>query len=858
MIEIRYNGNVNEKWGTPVENIEKYTPMMQQYLSVKKNLKDAIVFYRLGDFYEMFFDDAKIASSELDLVLTGRNAGVEERVPMCGIPFHAYTGYAQKLVNRGYKVAIVEQLEDPSAAKGIVKRDVIRIITPGTMMDDGLDEKNSIQISAILDTQVHFVLCMLDMSTGETTALKISRRLQTLIQTLLKYNIREIVVHEDFDEKVIRSIRDLGMITISYCDKEDIKEQYLPLCEVLKSDVLKNTYGMLLNYCEATSCQMLSHLQMVHLEDEHSYMNMDYSTLTNLELIHPLRTQSKSITLWNFLDQCNSAMGSRMLKKWVERPLVDEDLINHRLDQVEVILKNYELRMEARDALSKIYDLERCIARIAYGSANAIDCTRLRKTLEQVPVLMELFEKFPQFKSLCDLDMCEELCAELTRALVENPPVSLKDGGLFNEGYDEVLDELRTLSRQGKDWILAQEQYEKERTGIKTLKIGYNRVFGYYIEVSKGQVPLIKDEYGYIRKQTLVNNERYITQELKEKEDAILHAQEKSLRMEYDLFVNLVQSMQQYLPALHKIAYVLSYLDCVTALACVSAEGGYVRPSFTDEVFDLKEGRHPILAASKKTRYISNSCFMDKDSSVLIITGPNMGGKSTYMRQVALIVIMAQIGCFVPADSLKMPIFDKVFTRIGASDDILSGQSTFMVEMNEANYALSNATEKSLILFDEIGRGTSTYDGMSIAQAMIEYIAVCIKAKTLFSTHYHELTALEDTLDNVKNVNVQVKEKNGEVTFMYRIVDGKASQSYGVNVARLANLPESVLERAKDLLSQYETQKKHVQQSLGFVEMSRPEPENQEIIDDLRHIDPNNCTPMQALQILSELKSKLK
>ena len=841
-----------------MENAEKYTPMMQQYLSVKKNLKDAIVFYRLGDFYEMFFDDARIASSELDLVLTGRNAGVEERVPMCGIPFHAYAGYAQKLVNRGYKVAIVEQLEDPASVKGIVKRDVIRIITPGTQMDDGLDEKNSIQISSVTDTQVHFVLCMLDMSTGETTALKISRRPQTLCQTIMKYNIREIVVHEEFDSKCIQMIRDLGMVTISYCEKDEIKDQYLPLCESLKTESLRNTYGMLLNYCEATSCQMLSHLQMVHLEDEHSYMNMDYSTLTNLELIQPLRTQSKSITLWNFLDQCSSAMGSRLLKRWVERPLVDEDLINHRLDQVEVIMRNYELRMEAKEALSQIYDLERCIARIAYGSANAIDCTRLRKTLEQVPVLIRLFKGYPEFSALCDVDACEELCAELTRALVENPPVSLKDGGLFNEGYDAVLDELRTLSRQGKDWILAQEQIEKERTGIKTLKIGYNRVFGYYIEVSKGQVPLIKDEYGYIRKQTLVNNERYITQELKEKEDAILHAQEKSLRMEFELFTKMLGEMQKYLPALHKIAYVLSYLDCVTALACVSAEGGYIRPSFTSDAFDLKEGRHPILDASKKTRYVSNSCFMDKNHSVLIITGPNMGGKSTYMRQVALIVIMAQIGCFVPADSLRMPIFDKVFTRIGASDDILSGQSTFMVEMMEANYALSNATDKSLILFDEIGRGTSTYDGMSIAQAMIEYIAVCIKAKTLFSTHYHELTSLEDELDNVKNVNVQVKEKNGEVTFMYRIIDGKASQSYGVNVARLANLPESVLERAKDLLSQYETEKKHVQQSLGFVEMSRPEPENQEIIDDLRHIDPNNCTPMQALQILSELKSKLK
>ena len=841
-----------------MENTEKYTPMMQQYLSVKKNLKDAIVFYRLGDFYEMFFDDARIASSELDLVLTGRNAGVEERVPMCGIPFHAYAGYAQKLVNRGYKVAIVEQMEDPSSAKGIVKRDVIRIITPGTQMDEGLDDKSSIQIASVEDTKIHFVLCMLDMSTGETTALKVSRRPQTLMQTLLKYNIREIVVKESFDEKLIQSIRDMGMITISFCEKDEIKELYLPLCESLSSEAFRKAYGLLLNYCEATSCQMLSHLQMVHLEDEHAYMNMDYSTLTNLELIHPMRTQSKSITLWSFLDQCSSAMGSRLLKKWVERPLVDEDLIHHRLDQVEIIMKNYELRMEAKEALSQIYDLERCIARIAYGSANAIDCTRLRKTLEQVPVLIELFQKYPEFAALCDLDDCSELCEKLKAALVENPPVSLKDGGLFNEGYDTVLDELRTLSRQGKDWILAQEQIEKERTGIKTLKIGYNRVFGYYIEVSKGQVPLIKDEYGYIRKQTLVNNERYITQELKEKEDAILHAQEKSLRMEYELFQKLIQDMQQYLPALHKIAHVLSYLDCICALACVSCEGGYVRPKFSDDVFDLKEGRHPILAASKKTRYISNSCFMDKKNSILIITGPNMGGKSTYMRQVALIVIMAQIGCFVPADSLVMPIFDKVFTRIGASDDILSGQSTFMVEMNEANYALSHATERSLILFDEIGRGTSTYDGMSIAQAMIEYIAVCIRAKTLFSTHYHELTSLEQDLDNVKNVNVQVKEKNGEVTFMYRIVDGKASQSYGVNVARLANLPESVLERAKDLLAQYETEKKHVQQSLGFVEMVRVEPENQEVLDDLRNVDPNNCTPMQALQILSELKSKLK
>ena len=838
---------------------KKYTPMMRQYLDVKENYKDALVFYRLGDFYEMFFDDAKIASSALDLVLTKRNGGVEEKIPMCGVPHHAVNSYIQRLVALGHKVAMVEQLETPSEAVGIVKRDVVKIITPGTLMDDSLDEKNAIRIASIVDYQYGYAISLLDMSTGECIALRIKSEKLGLLQTMLKNNVREIVVVNDFNPKIIDSIRNLGSITISYCDKNDIDENYLELCNHIKDVNVLNSYGKLINYCLATSKQMLSHLQILKLEDSNQYMAMDYSTITNLELIAPLRAVGKSNTLWGYLDKCQSSMGSRMLKKVISEPLVIEDEINQRLDKVEVMVNNYNLRMDLKNALSQIYDLQRCIAKIAYKSVNAIDLVRLLKTLKQVPIIMNYLSEHEQFKELIKIDYCSDLCDLLDNALLENPAVSLKDGNLFKDNYDEKLDELKLLATDSKQWILNQENIEREKTGIKTLKIGYNRVFGYYIEVSKGQVPMVKEEYGYIRKQTLSNNERYITAQLKEKEDTILNSFDRALKLEYQLFIDLVVSIQKYLPKLHKIANNLAYIDVLYALSVTSANNHYCRPIFSDDKLEIIEGKHPMLCESKEINYVSNNCYMDHDKSILIITGPNMGGKSTYMRQIALNVIMAQIGCYTACDSCITPIFDKLFTRLGASDDILSGQSTFMVEMNEANYALSNATNKSLILFDEIGRGTSTYDGMSIAMSMIEYISVKIKAKTLFSTHYHEITQLEDSLDNVKNVNVLVKNNDGDISFMYRIVEGKANQSYGINVAKLANLPDAIINRSNELLAQFESEKKVVQQSFGmFVNETVVDENAVDLKQMIKQIDPNKLTPIEALNALYDLKSMLK
>lgn len=836
----------------------KYSPMMEQYLQVKKGYLDALVFYRLGDFYEMFFDDAKIASSELDLVLTGRNAGVEEKVPMCGVPYHAAASYIQRLVQRGYKVAIVEQMENATDVPGIVKRDVVKVVTPGTQMDDLTDEKNSIYLSSIVDYQYGFALSVVEMSTGETFIKNIDRNWVVLSQTVLKNNIKEVVVKSDFDEKGIKLLRELGNVVISYCDETTIGEQYLELCESIKEERNLEAYGLMLQYLEATQKRMLDHLQLVEIEREDEVLYMDFSTQQNLELVIPLRAQSKSETLWSFMDRCQSAMGSRLLKKWVEKPLVDQKKIELRLDRLEALKNDFMAREELKDNLSKIYDMQRLIARVAIGSANAIDCIRLQKTLNAVPAIFSALNDHV-FDELKKVDTLQDLQDSLENAFVENPPLTTKDGGMFKDGYDAELDEIRVIQKHGKDWILKLENSEKEKTGIKTLKVGYNRVFGYYIEVSKGASAQIQDEFGYVRKQTLTNCERYVTQELKEKEDAILHAEERSVRKELQLFQALLESIKAYLPRLQKLAAVLAEIDCYYAMSSLSSEQGYVRPVFSGKDVQITDGRHPILdKMMKEKRYVANDLVMNDENEVLIITGPNMGGKSTYMRQVALIVVLAQMGCFVPCKKCEMPLFDKIFTRIGASDDILSGQSTFMVEMAEANHALTFATERSLILFDEIGRGTSTYDGMALAQAMIEYIATCIHAKTLFSTHYHELTALEDSLGCVKNIHVEVHEEDDHVTFMYRVKAGKADRSYGINVAKLAKLPESVLNRAKVLLAELESQKRVVQQSYQIIELKKEDTKETKIVEMLDQVNPNELTPIQALQMIVDLKDKLK
>ncbi|NCB32335.1 MAG: DNA mismatch repair protein MutS [Erysipelotrichia bacterium] len=834
---------------------EDYSPMMQHYLSVKEQYPDALLFYRVGDFYEMFLEDAVIASKELDLVLTGKNAGLKDRVPMCGVPHHAISSYLQRLTQRGYKIAICEQMEDPAAAVGLVQRDVIRVVTPGTVMDE--DEvgsaKDSVYLCAVEDCSYGYSLAFAEMSTGENFIERIPHKESLLLQTLLKNDVREAVLKTGFDHHAIKLLREMRVV-ISYCDAADIHDNYLPLAERITKDSDRAAYGRMLNYLEATQKHALEHLQTAAIESEDEVLYMDFNTRQNLELIAPLHPgAAKCETLWTFLDACRSAMGSRLLKKWIEKPLVKQAQIEQRYDRTGWLIRHFMERAKLRDHLSGIYDLQRLIARVAMNSANAIDCQRLSKTLLEVPGILSAV-KSEEFASYETADPLLALSDVLKNAFVDNPPVLISEGGIFRDGYSKELDEARAIQNSGRQFIIDMEAREKERTGLKMLKIGYNRVFGYYIEVSKAAAAQVKDEWGWVRKQTLVNNERFISPELKEKEDQILHAEENAIRIEKQLFASVIERIRQDLPRLQKLSLVLSELDCYGAFAEVSSKFGYVRPVFTEDELNIEQGRHPILdEMMKDPRYVSNNLQMDKDRSILLITGPNMGGKSTYMRQVALTVIMAQIGCFVSAKKCEMPLFDKIFTRIGASDDILSGQSTFMVEMTEANRALQEATSHSLIIFDEIGRGTSTYDGMALAQAMIEYIAACLHAKTLFSTHYHELTTLSESIGVVKNVHVAVKEDNEKVTFLYKIKDGSADRSYGINVARLAGLPESVLERAKGLQKELESHKRVVQQSYQLVEMKKEDPQAEEIKNTLKTIRADDLSPREAWQLIADL-----
>ena len=836
-----------------------YTPMMKHYLQLKEQHEDAIIFYRLGDFYEMFFEDAKTASSELDLVLTGRNAGVEERVPMCGIPHHAAKGYIQRLIQKGYKVAIVEQLEDPVLAKGLVKRDVIKIVTPGTIMDEVSDEKTTVYIASLHDFQFGLAVILCEMTTGELRAQLIDKHVMAIQKVLLGNNVREIVIQEKFDKKIVKMIEEMQTITVSYHNDNALKEEYRHLLNGIEDDRVETAFGVLTNYLDETQKRNMAHLNAVEMVYENDFLQMDFSTKQNLELTSSLRSNSRSQTLWSFLDKCRSSMGSRLLKKWIEYPLVDTAMINRRLDAVEYLNDNFITKDELREHLGFVYDMERLSARVAYGSANPRDILRLIKTLEHTPQIFELFHDCSAYEEFQSIDPCRELYDMIEGAIIDNPPLTLKDGGVFVEGYNEELDQVREIGKNGKNWILELENKERERTGVKSLKIGYNRVFGYYIEVTKTNLDSIKDEFGYVRKQTLTNAERFITQELKDKEDAIVHAQERSIRLEAELFNHLLNQIKVYLPKLHDLSHALATIDALYALAEISSENGYTRPQFhTGHSIHMKEARHPILdRMMKTTRYVSNDLEMGEDNDILMITGPNMGGKSTYMRQTVLLVIMAQIGCFVPAKKAEMPIFDQIFTRIGASDDIMSGQSTFMVEMIEANNALQNATANSLILFDEIGRGTSTYDGMALAQAMIEYIMRNIKAKTLFSTHYHELTEMAEKNAGIRNVHVDVHEEDDKVTFLYRVLDGKADKSYGINVARLAHLPSSVLERAKQILDNLELQPNMVKEVKPPLVIEKENPQHMQIINQVKQVDVNKMTPMEAMQFLYELKEKM-
>ena len=829
---------------------------MQHYLKMKEENPDAILFYRLGDFYEMFFEDAKLVSQELDLVLTGRSAGVEEKVPMCGVPFHAANSYIQRLVKKGYKVAICEQLEDPSSAKGLVDRGIIKIITPGTYMDATMDAKSTNYMASCEISSFEITVIYCELSTGELKYQTLQRSLVSLQKALLEQNVSELVCPMTMDKKWMAALEEMDAMVISKHKKANIDPEDLPLLNGIESESLKEAFALLMAYLKDTQKQHIDHFLPIESMDKDKVLVMDYETKNHLELVSSQSTNAKAESLWSFMDKCQSAMGSRMLKRWIEYPLIDAEKIAKRQAAVKDLKENFMLRENLKDHLVYVYDMERLASRMAYGNASPRDVLQLVATLEHARPILDLassLNSYPEFNEVPD---CQELYNEIKNAIIENPPLTLKEGGVFNDGYNQELDEVRKIAKQGKDFILELEAKERERTGVKSLKVGYNRVFGYYIEVRNGNLGNIKEEFGYHPKQTLANATRFITQELKEKEEQILHAQETKVKLEQSLFNDLLLRIKRDLFDLHACAQALSTIDVLVSLAILASEKGYVCPVFHPGYnVNVVEGKHPILDdRMKKKRYVSNDWKMSEEEHIQLITGPNMGGKSTYMRQNALLVVMAQMGSFIPAKTAELPIFDRIFTRIGASDDILTGKSTFMVEMMEANTALRYATKHSLILFDEIGRGTATYDGMALAQAMLEYIDEAIGAKTLFSTHYHELTELAEEHQSMRNVHVDVREEKNEIEFRYRVIEGKADKSYGINVAKLAHLPKVVLDRASQLLLNFENQDNNQNYQPSLFVMDQVQPEKSQLLQQLQELDIDSMTPRDALDCLYELK----
>lgn len=837
-------------------DINKVTPMMRQYIETKKQNKDIIVFYRLGDFYEMFFEDAITASHELELTLTGKSAGLEERIPMCGVPFHSANIYIDKLVAKGYKVGICEQLEDPKNAKGIVKRGMVQIVSSGTLFNESLNEKENNYIGAIIDFNYGYAISYGDITTGSIYTFLLEHNNTNLVSEIVSIGIKEVVVSESFNKDIYSLLRNNFKITVSLFDKKEDLIKYDYVYEDISDARLVEVIKYLLSYIDHTQFRDLSHLQKAVLRETKNYLKMDIHTKRNLELTETLRLKQRNHSLIWLLDKTKTAMGSRLLKNFIENPLIDKNEIERRYDCIEKLLEEFILTNDLEKYLLEVYDLERLSGRIAFGSANARDMLQLKNSLKVLPNIKDILTKIDFYKNIEDLNELYEL---LDKSIYENPPMTIKEGYIIKEGYNSELDELKDLRKGGKDFVAKFENEEKERTGIKNLKVGYNKVFGYYIEISKGNINLVKDEYGYERKQTLSNCERYISPILKEKENLILNAEEKIIDLEYQLFVEIRDKVKEYIPRLQSISKVISEIDCLQAFANVSSSNNYVRPKLVDErVIKLIDDRHPVVEQVIDSEYVPNDIIMDSNTNILLITGPNMAGKSTYMRQLAITVIMAQIGCFVPASEATLPIFDAIFTRIGASDDLVSGESTFMVEMNEANNAISNATSNSLVLFDELGRGTATFDGMALAQSIIEYIHDNIKCKTLFSTHYHELTDLENNLKNLKNIHVSAVEDDGNITFLHKIKNGSIDKSYGIHVAKLANLPDSLIKRANQILNVYENKEKKrdviIQEALPLDDLIK---EESEIEKELKKINPLEMTPLEAINFLYELKQKI-
>ena len=833
---------------------QKYSPMMMQYLGIKEQNKDSIVMFRLGDFYEMFFDDAMVVSKELELALTGKNAGAKERVPMCGVPFHSASGYIQKLVDNGHKVAIVEQLTDPGK-KGIVERGVVQIVTPGTIFDESMTKNKNNYIACMMIFDFVYTLAFCDITTGEFQVINIDKKDHLLNNQLASMEVKEIVVKSDCTYNFNDSIM------VSHYDNETFNEKYRDIFHNIKDLKEIKVSTLLLNYLIETQKRDLEHLQMIEEINNQDFMTMDLYTKKSLELTENSKDHEKYGSLFWLLDMTKSAMGARLLKNYIDRPLLKKEAIEERLDIVEIFTQQFIQRESIKEILKEIYDLERLSSRIAFGNINARDLKWIASSLKVLPELKQQLYSFNEpltdqlANQIIDLSHITKLIDD---AIIDNPPLTIKEGNIIKDHFNEELDELRYLRDHGKQWLVDFEQKEREKTGIKNLKVGYNRVFGYYIEVTKGSLDLVKDEFEYTRKQSLSNAERFITPELKDMESKILSAQDKIQKLEYVLFTHVRNEIKKEVHLIQDVSKIIARVDVYQSLAMLASENSYVRPVFNDQkIMDIKEGRHGVIEkVMGHGKYVPNDVSIDENSPVVLITGPNMGGKSTYMRQVALIVIMAQIGSFVPAKYANLTIFDQIFTRIGASDDLISGQSTFMVEMLEANNALRFASEKSLILFDEIGRGTATFDGMAIAQAMIEYIASEIHCMTLFSTHYHELTFLEDKGLGIQNVHASARVDNDHLVFEYLIKKGRSNKSYGVNVAKLAKLPDEVINRANLVLETLE--ENNVEDCLIEEKQVQVIEKESEVEKYLKTIDPMALSPLDALSTLIELKKLVK
>lgn len=865
--------------------MSKPTPMMAQYLQMKELYKDTILFFRLGDFYEMFYDDAILAAKELEITLTRRDK--KNAIPMCGVPHHSAKNYIERLIEKGYKVAIAEQMEDPKLTKGMVKREVVQIITPGTVMDDMISENESNYLACLYKIEHDYIIAYSDVSTGELKVTQCDET--TMMNELSSISPKEIIVNFELPQIMDQQIR-LMTNVVSFYESHDT----FNLIDELDVE-LQPAVNLLLSYIKDTQMKALNHIDKPIAYEVLGHMRLDMYAKRNLELTESIRLKTKKGTLLSIYNQCKTPMGNRRLKDWIERPLVNKEQIEARLSVVRLFNDEFILRHNLREALTHVYDIERLAGRVQFGNINAKDLIQLKYSLEQLPRINELLQPFQHIISGLDgIQSLAPLYQMLEDSIVDEPPVTIKEGGIFKDGYNVTLDEYRDAQKNGKAWLAELQAKERERTGVKSLKISYNKVFGYYIEISKANLVNIDiANFGYDRKQTLSNAERFITEELKEKEALILGAEEKAIDLEYEAFIELREQVKTYIPNLKRQAKRIAELDCLQNFSEVATNNNYTEPVISSRrVLDIKDARHPVVEqVMERDQYVPNDCLLDDNGFIYLITGPNMSGKSTYMRQVALISIMAQMGSFVPASRAELPIFDQIFTRIGAADDLVSGQSTFMVEMLEAKNALVNATENSLIIFDEIGRGTSTYDGLSLAQSMIEYVHNHIGAKTLFSTHYHELVGLDDSLDGLNNIHVAAKEYNGELIFLHKIMPGAVENSYGIHVAKLANLPEEIITRAGHLLETFEN---YSIKDLNFVKRNdekeeryeiiaqniddgnkneiikeqehvlQPsfdlfgESENNEIITELKNLTIESMTPIEALLKLQQLKSQIK